>query len=125
MVTDNTAAVEENVSTTTTADTRAAVENNNNDIDIKESSEVDNSKDNDAFITSIPQGEDNDEESDFYEDIGYNKLIKELQSTSSTDQNNDILKKINEKVSACRQLEQSIREQAAELSAAKQKTTTL
>ena len=115
---DNEVAAVENVSTTMTTDTRAAVAVGNNNNDIKESSEVDSN----TFITSIPQEED---ESDFYEDIGYNKLIEDLQSTSCTDQNNDILSKINEKVSMCRQLDQSIREQATELAAAKQKITTL
>ena len=124
MVSNNTVAVVEEEVVSTADNTRAAVEENNNDFDVKASSEVDNSKSNDvSFITSIPP-EDN-EESDFYEDIGYNKLIEDLQSTSSTDQNSDILKKINEKVSSCRQLEQTIREQAVELAAAKQKTTAL
>jgi len=114
MVTDIAAVAEDEVSTIGAADTRATVKENNNDI---------NAKSNDAFITSIPH---NEEESDFYEDIGYNKLLEDLQSTScSSEQDNELLSKINEKVSQCRQLEQSIKVQAAELVAAKQKTTTL
>ena len=116
----------ENVSTTMTTDARKAVGNNNIDIDTNKSSEVDNNSKSDvSFITSIPQKEDNEEESDFYEDIGYNKLIEDLQSTSSCKQDDELISKINEKVSQCRQLEQSIREQTQELAAAKQKTTTL